>query len=972
MNIFRLGYNMPRRRTFRRRRQRGGVRTFTDDKLAQVRRELELAPTTQEMNAVIERMFPTTTAAQAGTEEDRRLVDQIYNEILQRRSTMEDVPGPKTSWFSNPFTAAYRFFIGKQNNVQQPKDTTMTSRVSGVKRTREESEETDATASVAQSSRSKRARQEDSSAVRTRAPYNMACQDADKQKDMGYHLHCDIVHDLQTARKTENYGTYTLSALHIPDSGVNGGKIDEDAASAYLKNLINLPGVRNARFTTSKYFITYQNTAVYPDNDVMGPLFLGVPNNNVAIVQDNGSQLFDKLGVHNLLTFGSVLDQAGKPVHSDDNPFYYDQPSYDISLCKYGFKDPVTLSIRQFDGRTTMCAMTMSNGKKYDAITTEEIGAIEEPNKSKPINKTTPDESGYFSSIDQISKITETDVSTDEIQRYYAGKALGDTTLVASIEELLDARNRVQLRSLYNASAIPRLDRIVLKTGDRLNHVRAILRDVPSIYQHPRQTQQLSSTYEFIPSSVDIDVITINNSFREGILQIRDRLLARYDALKDAFSALTTVNEHIIFGLFDENMFDTIQLQTTKLTPLVNDINLRIDTIKERIRDFYTLKHTEASVQGITLEQINTIYKTAEATAAILTPKCTTLKNKSEGYYNSTVIVFQTNNKIDTILNTVRIRFKEMIEAQKKDKPMKEIIDTYFKIDKPEAQVGGEDADMFSFYIPSSIIGIDPIEPSPLVTTLLERYCALGEDLQKSIASSYPLLVFFFGYVARFTTPLGLEITILDFFRYLNVVILRRYKTPQVFYDIGLLDSLVSQVDAFLSVLVDEKTDKDLSYELVVSETAIPEGNDVDQFTALFNAFTLDVNREISGTVFDYENGTITKDETGAIYKEFKTKQDTLEERIKPAFTPRSSSDSPKATGTTVVDLTASPPKSSKLGETGTPAKQPRRLLARAESASSDTAAKSSDILFRTQSAPELKQAPESLPATLSLGSQPS
>jgi hypothetical protein len=392
--------------------------------------------------------------------------------------------------------------------------------------------------------------------------------------EMGYQLYSDIVHDFSAGLYTGPAAADGVKYYHNhawkKDPRLKNNNTDENSCMAYFQEK---PSVRN-RLAVAVRFQIPKATQTF--GKWTPPALSGIANGNddIGIVQDAGDKITKALGAHNVITFGSILDPAGKPTGASDNPIWFapskeNPPVVNIPLGIFGFDTTVLSSIviDGFNGNGT-CALFDIGDTKIDAVAKSVLagGSC----RMKPINITAASKVGYFVSINEAKKKSQetTNVPAGEgggvkkarvqdAHLYLAGKTLGDTMLVASCMQTFNipgadtGPKNIFYPSTGNgtwnvlAGEMPKTTPIelVLKTQDRLNHSRAIALGVPSILQS-------GINYVYVPGRIDkANQIKL---YGIGYAKLRMGIDGRYDDLiksfKKALSSPAEFTKHSRIG----------------------------------------------------------------------------------------------------------------------------------------------------------------------------------------------------------------------------------------------------------------------------------------------------------------------------------------------------------------------------------------------------------------------------------------
>jgi hypothetical protein len=368
---------------------------------------------------------------------------------------------------------------------------------------------------------------------------------------MGYHLQADVKHDFGAGAPVYNsYGTIANTrvgaASSEEDATVNffidgsGGVIIENLAARKAGQLI---------FTVPEKTESFQNWKA--------PVLYAAGNDKIGIIQDAGEFITIRLGSKNVITFGSILDPAGKPIRNNQDPIWFEPTVNDVTipLAPYGFDTSIIQSVRIKDltAGTVKASFTIGNAQILDAVAMR----VSQPTKPKPINNTDVGFAGFFTSINKAENIAE-ELSLAGVKKadadliiknytpyFYIGKTLGDASLVASgLPSFLGNDFKKEFTNPFNgtngvpgrwknwvggaAATAPTI--LALKTGDRLNWLRAIIMNLATIYEDQAKGGRKTKQYKFFPGIPDPKAV------RAAIISDFDALvketIARYNTLR--------------------------------------------------------------------------------------------------------------------------------------------------------------------------------------------------------------------------------------------------------------------------------------------------------------------------------------------------------------------------------------------------------------------------------------------------------
>jgi hypothetical protein len=364
---------------------------------------------------------------------------------------------------------------------------------------------------------------------------------------MGYHLRADIRHDFKNAIDPVEYAHGT----EAPDTedNVRAFFLDTDAGYAYVRD------EGYARRTTQATFTVPEETSAF--SEWKPPLLYETGNDQIGMIQDAGEFITLQLGAKNVITFGSILDPAPKPVGPTRTPIWFDagaDAGSDIMLNTYGFRpDRITaLRVQGLNAGGVMAGYVLPTGTVLDAIAM----VARDPVQRKPINDTKIEAAGFFTSIAKAKNIEEEvrglrnlspqdakDFVTQNDVYFFIGKTLGDVTLVASALPgpfqgigAPAAQWRWWAGGAAGGPVAPSV--LMLKTGDRLNWVRAILMGVGAIYEDQATNARKTKQYKFFPGSVTRE--TLQAALMTGFDTLQKQVAERYDALAKELASLLT------------------------------------------------------------------------------------------------------------------------------------------------------------------------------------------------------------------------------------------------------------------------------------------------------------------------------------------------------------------------------------------------------------------------------------------------
>ena len=347
-------------------------------------------------------------------------------------------------------------------------------------------------------------------------------------KRMGYHLWADVRHDFGPGAPVYNIGGPDAADTNPSPSGSG---VEERAVNYFLSpdvypTIANDPG--NARKDNQVIFTIPEKTSTF--SEWTPPSLHPTGNDKLGVIHDAGEFITLQLGSKNVITFGSILDPAPKPIAPPREPMWYDPgavPPLRIGLEQFGFNPAVirAVEIGSLTAGGVTVGFELPNAVKIDAISMN--SAVPAAPKLKEINDFKIANAGFFTSIQQAKNLEqelresvgktagEAKEIVDKYEKYfYVGKTLGDVSLVASGLALANPYPGVGEGSVpgnwkWWAGAPPSgpatpspPDMLILKTGDRLNWIRAILFGLGSIYEDQAKGARKVKQYVFFPGVV--------------------------------------------------------------------------------------------------------------------------------------------------------------------------------------------------------------------------------------------------------------------------------------------------------------------------------------------------------------------------------------------------------------------------------------------------------------------------------------
>lgn len=373
---------------------------------------------------------------------------------------------------------------------------------------------------------------------------------------MGYHLQCDVSHDFGPSAPVYNINGSGAAAR------VGATTISEDGCVAFFTGPLGNQLIADfaARYADQVTFTVPDKTSSF-ENWKAPLLFLG-GNENIGIIQDAGEFITQRLGAKNVLTFGSILDPAGKPIRPDQQPIWYEPAVNDVTipLAPFGF-DPAVIQAIRIRSLTagTVKAEFVTAAQTLDAVAMSPPLAPIAGGKAKPINQTKVELAGFFTSIEKANNLREEltiagmpkpvidQIMGTYMKNFFIGKTLGDTMLVASGLPMLPglavanpyynvgaAGGAWKSWSNGSPAAAPRLQ--ILKTGDRLNWLRAIIFNLGAIYEQQAKGARKTKQYLYFPGTANPDAV--RTALLADFDKIKGDVFTRYKGLRDSLEEL--------------------------------------------------------------------------------------------------------------------------------------------------------------------------------------------------------------------------------------------------------------------------------------------------------------------------------------------------------------------------------------------------------------------------------------------------
>lgn len=358
------------------------------------------------------------------------------------------------------------------------------------------------------------------------------------EEEWKYHLWADVHHDFGYLGPGNIY--YQIG--HEDMSGSPGIRVESNAQNHLYDIMRSGDDANSATFRQriQSKIVFKVPTETEVSKNIVVPTLSHVGNNAIGIVHDAGEFITTRLGCQNVITFGSVLDPASKPIDSERRPIWRATPDVTVGLRQYGFATDApgveTITIRGFNGGSTMVGLKFPEQGMVDGVARELYAEGEPLRRAKVINNTSIEQSGFFTSISEASDATLQQGTDIQRRQYYyrIGKTLGDAMLVESLVQLPNGGVWQQFDG--NALNVAPPTFFALKTLDRLNHTRAVVKGIPSIFDNSLKDGDPVRSFDYIPGNVTDD--QFNTILANGYANLRTQITNRYNDLNTQLAAL--------------------------------------------------------------------------------------------------------------------------------------------------------------------------------------------------------------------------------------------------------------------------------------------------------------------------------------------------------------------------------------------------------------------------------------------------
>ncbi len=434
---------------------------------------------------------------------------------------------------------------------------------------------------------------------------------------MQYHLYADMKHDHGAGIYVELPAAITL----INEDGLDVKGVDSGEIGMYNNILAKYPAQNSAaRQANIIRFKLDNQTSLLPGKDIFTP-FKDTPNEQVGVLQDAGFLLYEVIGATNLITYGSILDQAGKP---RNNAFYFNvgaDKTISIPSCMLGFNSArlTNIEISGFTGSSVKCEYSY----KYQTNALKKGG-------TPPTGLTLNSLGGDFQSNTTVKRANK-----DAKFPLLIGKALGDALQVVSIMPNLFLPLGSTAVPLDGKGTPRPVMRAIMNTGDRLNHARAFAFGVGSVFAPPSKNGVYEC--EYIPGNdTEITLSDMFTLYTKRIFELIVKSDLAYEQLMLHLSQLSTTFVSN-FSIKSGQPLITLQTGIVRAGFILKGISLIVDAIRTYVMAYFemTMKGIETfTPETATPEVVNRLKNTYEKflteANGLLPSHTSTMKSKGE------------------------------------------------------------------------------------------------------------------------------------------------------------------------------------------------------------------------------------------------------------------------------------------------------------------------------------------------------
>jgi hypothetical protein len=449
---------------------------------------------------------------------------------------------------------------------------------------------------------------------------------ATPEEALQYHLKADMEHDhSETRPKKSIFEADQFPELENLVPRAMKGSLNEDSVRDFFVEGVtpldsSIPNKKERAELRTRFVMPPETSDTYSaDFSKLFQPFGGLTNEKVGVLQDAGVQIYKLMGARNIITYGSILDQASKP-KKDAYYFFNKDASVKIELnpADFGFDTTIvkSITVNKFSGQQATCECSFNiNGVRR---------GTERPIE---LNK----RNGDFKCVDEVRQ-TWTEIkakkgaggyTAEQLVDAYAafvGKALGDILLVASLDindPLYPVGEKLTPLLSTKAGTI-QVEQVLLNTGDRLNHVRAFIRNVHSMYSSANPNTKLR-TYEFLPGSMEAIVprtlataaVAAPAPAPVKTVTNRERIRMMKNAVKTVYERYTNLLKHLdtITPALTKRDGGGVYVEAEKADELaifINDLKLTVDALRTYVGFYYLVfyraheKETETDPEVLT------------------------------------------------------------------------------------------------------------------------------------------------------------------------------------------------------------------------------------------------------------------------------------------------------------------------------------------------------------------------------------